>query len=174
MELCRNYGAGRNSVREAIKQLQAYGVVYIKRADGTFVSEEYNHKMLDPMLYSIILKKNSWRDFVELRSVIDIGTLHVLINKNSAGEILPKLHELLDLMDKEIHKENPSVEKIMDIDMRFHEMMAQGTGNPQLVTITEYITRLTLPSRLNTLRDVLKKGDEDNFVKLHRQWLSVL
>lgn len=73
MELCKQFGAGRNSVREAVKKLQAYGILYIKRADGTFVSENYNQKMLDPMLYSIILQKNSWQEFVELRSVIDIG-----------------------------------------------------------------------------------------------------
>ena len=59
MELCKQFGAGRNSVREAVKKLQAYGILYIKRADGTFVSENYNQKMLDPMLYSIILQKNT-------------------------------------------------------------------------------------------------------------------
>ena len=47
MELCKQFGAGRNSVREAVKKLQAYGILYIKRADGTFVSENYNQKMLD-------------------------------------------------------------------------------------------------------------------------------
>ena len=39
VELCKEYEAGRNSVREAVKKLEANGVVYIKRADGTFVSE---------------------------------------------------------------------------------------------------------------------------------------
>ena len=82
MELCKQFGAGRNSVREAVKKLQAYGILYIKRAEGTFVSESYNQKMLDPMLYSIILQKNSWQEFVELRSVIDIGTLNVIIQRS--------------------------------------------------------------------------------------------
>ena len=45
-------------MREAIKILEAYGVVYIKRAEGTFVNDTYNHKMLDPMLYGILLDKN--------------------------------------------------------------------------------------------------------------------
>ena len=42
MELCKQFGAGRNSVREAVKKLQAYGILYIKLAEGTFVSESYN------------------------------------------------------------------------------------------------------------------------------------
>ena len=36
-ELSESMGVGRNSVREAIKVLEAYGVVHIKRAEGTFV-----------------------------------------------------------------------------------------------------------------------------------------
>ena len=35
-ELSQRLGVGRNSVREAIKQMEAYGVLYIKRAEGTF------------------------------------------------------------------------------------------------------------------------------------------
>ena len=92
MELCKQFGAGRNSVREAVKKLQAYGILYIKRADGTFVSENYNQKMLDPMLYSIILQKNSWQEFVELRSVIDIGTLNIIIQRNDITSFLPDLY----------------------------------------------------------------------------------
>lgn len=56
MELSKNLGVARNSIREAIKILVAYGVIYIKRAGGTFVCDSYNQKMLDPMLYGIILQ----------------------------------------------------------------------------------------------------------------------
>ena len=61
-ELCAHLGASRNSVREAIKQLEAYGVLYIKRAEGTFVSSSFDVKMLSPVLYSLILQENSWQD----------------------------------------------------------------------------------------------------------------
>lgn len=93
VELCRQYEAGRNSVREAIKKLEANGVVYIKRADGTFVSETYNQKLLDPMLYQIILKKNSWKDFVQLRAVIEIGTLNVILENDPDEEKIRNLYE---------------------------------------------------------------------------------
>ena len=56
-ELCAQLGASRNSVREAVKQLEAYGVVYIKRADGTFVTEGFQPRMLSPVLYSILLRQ---------------------------------------------------------------------------------------------------------------------
>ena len=140
MELCKQFGAGRNSVREAVKKLQAYGILYIKRADGTFVSENYNQKMLDPMLYSIILQKNSWQEFVELRSVIDIGTLNIIIQRNDITSFLPDLYRTFGELSAEMHSPEPSVDKVLELDSRFHTQIANAAQNPMLATITEYIT----------------------------------
>ena len=102
-ELCKKYDAGRNSVREAIKQLQAYGVVYIRRADGTYISDSYDQKMLDPMLYNIILHQNDWKDFVTLRAVIDIGTLELALTLPNVTDCVPDLERIVDAMEEEMH-----------------------------------------------------------------------
>ena len=141
-----------------MKKLQAYGILYIKRADGTFVSENYNQKMLDPMLYSIILQKNSWQEFVELRSVIDIGTLNIIIQRNDITSFLPDLYRTFGELSAEMHSPEPSVDKVLELDSRFHTQIANAAQNPMLATITEYITRLTMPSRLETTRKVFCQG----------------
>lgn len=173
-ELCQQFSAGRNSVREAVKQLQAYGLLYIKRADGTFVSETYNRKMLDPMLYSLILQKNSWSDFVELRSVIDIGVLNVIIQRDDISAFLPELYWIYGSMSGELHKQEPDIEQVLELDKRFHSKIAEVSNNPMLETITDYITLLTLPSRRQTIEKVVASGEIEHFVELHRQLLSVI
>lgn len=173
-DLALKFHVGRNSVREAIKKLEANGVVYIKRADGTFISENYNHKMLDPMLYNIILQKNSWKDFVELRSVIDIGTLEVIIEKAKPEDTYKELHRILLNMEARLYDEVPNVDEIMKCDAQFHRAIAKMTNNPQIVTITDYITRLTIPSRMKTIKKVIENGEEENFAALHRQIVSVI
>ena len=174
MELCRQFGAGRNSVREAVKKLQAYGILYIKRADGTFVSETYNRKMLDPMLYSLILQHNSWKDFVELRAVIDIGTLNIIVQRTDINSFLPELYRTYGELSAELHSPEPSLERVLELDMKFHSRIAGDANNPMLETITEYITLLTLPSRRETTRKVMESGEIDNFVELHRRLLTVI
>ena len=42
MELAESFGVGRNSIREAIKILVYYGVLEIRRAEGTFVCDGFN------------------------------------------------------------------------------------------------------------------------------------
>ncbi len=173
-ELCKRFGAGRNSVREAIKKLEANGILYIKRADGTFVSENYNHKMLDPMLYSIILKKNSWHDFVDLRFVIDIGTLQYIINEINKDEKFNDVRKVLLQMEAELCEENPCIDALLELDRKFHSILVEKANNPQLITITDYITRLTLPSRRATIEKIISDGQTDEFISLHRQMLEVV
>ena len=132
VELCRQYEAGRNSVREAIKKLEANGVVYIKRADGTFVSETYNQKLLDPMLYQIILKKNSWKDFVQLRAVIEIGTLNVILENDPDEEKIRNLYEIQEKMEAALNEKEPDPNRIMRTDTEFHAGIAALSDNPQI------------------------------------------
>lgn len=174
MELCRDLGVGRNSVREAIKKLEAYGVVYIKRAEGTFVSETYNRRMLDPMLYGMILQKDSWQDLIELRRVLDIGTLYAVIGRENREEQLEVLKNTVSMMETSLGAEKPSVTAVMEADTRFHMEIARSTGNEQLINITDYITRITIPSRRKTVRRVIEQGGAKNFIDLHRQLIQVI
>lgn len=173
-ELSAKYGVGRNSVREAIKQLQAFGILFIKRADGTFVTDSYQQPMLDPMLYSLILKKRDWSDFVQLRAVIDIGTLHVALADPDVVQIVPRLKELVEETATEMRKKEPSVEKILELDLEFHQTIAQKLGNPQVDTVTSYIAKLTIPSRRETVQKWLDDNETEQFLELHMQIVDVI
>lgn len=173
-ELSQQYSAGRNSVREAIKMLQAFGVVYIKRADGTYVSQKYEQKMLDPMLYSLILINNSKDDFVDLRAMIDIGVLNVIISRKDFSKFLPELYLTFGNLTAELHSEHPDLEKVIELDNRFHAEIASAANNQMINTIVSYITRLTLPSRLDTTKSIIESGHIDEFCALHRDILNVI
>ncbi|MFV0465145.1 MAG: FadR/GntR family transcriptional regulator [Lachnospiraceae bacterium] len=173
VELGKEFGAGRNSVREAVKMLEASGVVHIKRADGTYVSDRYDQKMLDPMVYQIILEQNSWEDFVELRAVIEIGMLHVILGQKEQME-LSDLYDMLEQMKVEFENKAPSAEHLMRLDIEFHKAIAEKAKNPQLLTITDHITRLTIPSRLAAINKVISDNAGDTFLKLHQEVCDVM
>lgn len=149
-------------------------MVYIKRAEGTFVSETYNRRMLDPMLYGMILKQDSWQDLIELRRVLDIGTLYVVIGHACTKEQIDSLKETVEAMNAAIMADKPSVTAIMEQDTDFHMKIAKFTDNEQLVNITDYITRITLPSRRKTVKRVLESGGREHFIELHQQMIQVI
>lgn len=173
-ELCTNLGASRNSVREAIKQLEAYGVVYIKRAEGTFVSSTFDPKMLSPVLYSIIFQNNSWENFVELRRAIDIGTLYVLLSRGTNEAGLAQLQQALTRLEDTVKLDHLDVRVITEADCHFHNVIISLTGNPQLATLSEYINRITVPSREKTTEVVIASGKISSYVHLHRQLYEII
>lgn len=174
VELCRDLGVGRNSVREAIKKLEAYGVIYIKRAEGTFIAQEYSQKMLDPMLYGMILQNDDWKSFIELRRALDIGLLYVVVRQEKSLEDLAALHRSLAHLEEETADVNATVEEIHDADCQFHQTLAQISHNPLLVTVSDYINRITVPSRLETTRFILEEGQREKYIRLHQQLVHIV
>ncbi|MCR5715622.1 MAG: GntR family transcriptional regulator [Lachnospiraceae bacterium] len=173
-DLALKYGVGRNSVREAIKQLQAYGVLYIKRADGTYLVDSFQGKMLDPLLYNLIFDNEDQEDLAQLRSVIEIGTLQVALLRPKAKEVIPTLNRLLAEIEAEFRKEEPSPEEILDRDLRFHKAIAAIIGNPQVDILTDYITRMTIPARTRAVEKWIELGKQAEFIRLHREIIDVI
>ena len=173
-ELCANMGASRNSVREAVKQLEAYGVLYIKRAEGTFVTDSFDPKMLSPVLYSLILQNNRWEDFVDLRRAVDIGTLYVLIAKKPGEEQLDMLRQALVRLEEAVSAPQLDVRRITEADCSFHNAIISLTQNPQLITLSEYINRITVPSREKTTETVIAAGEIATYARLHRQLYNIV
>lgn len=173
VELGKSMQVGRNSIREAIKKLEAYGVVFIKRAEGTFVSENYNRKMLDPMLYGIILQNNNWDDFVKLRSVVEIGTLYI-VSRSCTPEQLTQIKAALARLTAAVNASKPDVEEIMEADSNFHMTITRIADNELIETITDYITRITIPSRILTTKSIIEHDLKDEFIELHNSFVEIL
>ena len=145
-ELCENFGIGRNSVREAIKILEAYGVVYIKRAEGTFVNDSYNHKMLDPMLYGILLDKNLRINIIQVRKVLDTGMLYQIISMIT-DEKMDKIQQEFESLKTVVLGEGVAAKQVLQADVDFHRALVESTGNPILCNMHEYVDRITTPAR---------------------------
>lgn len=177
-ELSEAMGAGRNSVREAIKILEAYGVVHIKRAEGTFVSQEYDTKMIYPVLYGIILQKDSTKQIMELRKVIDVGILQLAVDKLSTDKggsgYLEAVGEALAALEKEVHAEELQIRRIHEADVNFHMAIVGITENVMLQAICNYVDKITKRSRMNTMDQIFAGGNVENFLEMHRRIVKLL
>ncbi|MDO5423446.1 MAG: GntR family transcriptional regulator [Eubacteriales bacterium] len=172
-EMCASFGIGRNSVREAIKILEAYGVVYIKRAEGTFVNDTYNQKMLDPMLYGILLEKTFKSDIIQMRKVFDTGIFYQIMGVLKE-EHLEGLREEFEKLKEAVGGEAADPKKVIQADNAFHMYLARITENRLLCNMYEYVDRITTPSRTKTVERVLEQRQVEKFLQLHEEMISLL
>ncbi|WP_371373463.1 FadR/GntR family transcriptional regulator [Sporomusa aerivorans] len=172
-ELCASMGVGRNSVREAIKILEAYGVLTIKRAEGTFVKQGFDSKMLYPVLYGIILQKDSANQIVELRKVIDVGILQLAMDKLDLDS-LHKAEQAMKELEQKISAVNVDANAIFAADTAFHMVLVAITQNALLEGICYYVDQITKKSRLKAIEKFLEDKATEQFLFMHREMLRVL
>lgn len=172
-DLCQAFQVGRNSVREAIKILCAYGILYIKRAEGTFVNDKYSHKMLDPMLYGILLQGNFADDIITLRKVLDTGILHSVIHTVSPEQI-QRLYKHLDTMKKLLSDAFLDFDALFQADVNFHSEITSFTKNDMLFSMYSYVDRITHPSRDHALKIILDGDEKEAFIQLHQKLITII
>ncbi len=172
-ELCASMGVGRNSVREAIKILGAYGVINIKRAEGTFVTQDYDSKMLFPVLYGIILQRDSANQIVELRKIIDVGILQLVIEKLDS-ESLYKVEQAMKDLETKITTSNVKAKDIFEADIAFHMVLVDITQNALLEGICFYVDQITRTSRMKAIEKFLIENATEQFLLMHKEMLRVL
>jgi DNA-binding FadR family transcriptional regulator len=125
-EIMSALGVSRNSVREALKGLQALGIVEIRHGYGTFVGAAPLRAMEPALLLHARISgkgdRRSLHDMVEIRALLENG----LIRRSAVeltGEHIAALE--LELAALEEHGEAEQAKH----DHRFHELLYEPLGN---------------------------------------------
>lgn len=123
-ELCGRLGAGRNTVREALKLLASRNVVVIRQGSGTFISEKQGVAD-DPFGFSMISdRKKLIKDILQARAIIEPPAAALAAQCASAKEIAD-LKAVLEEMEETMKKRRD----YSALDMKFHTKIAECTHN---------------------------------------------
>ena len=174
MELAESLGVGRNSVREAIKILVYFGVLEIRRAEGTYVCEGFTETMIDPIIYGIILDKaGSYEYLMELREIMEAGVLKLAM-QNAEEEEIKKLRIQLDRMKREIEIGPDNVDRVFHEDNEFHSIITAMGHNPLVQKIEAVVRTLTHSMRYETVRTMIESGKGQELYEAHAKLLQIL
>ena len=172
MELAASFGVGRNSIREAIKILVSFGVLDIRRPEGTFVANGFSDKMINPLLYGIILDQSDSIDSLkELREWVDLGILELAMEKAEPEDIF-QLEEQLNKLLTEIN--GGDAHKIFIADDEFHEAISTAAHNSLLGQIAKLVRTLTSEMRMTTIRNMIKLGKSKELEKAHQDLFNII
>lgn len=129
-ELCREYGASRLSVRSAIGQLAAQGLVQTFQGKGSFVCQT---PQADAVGHLFQGKSISRTDFFELRRILETESAS-LAAQRADRETIARLRELSFAMQR-----GEREAEIAEADEQFHLLLAQATKNPAIAGIFQML-----------------------------------
>lgn len=127
-ELCKQFGASRTVLREAVKMLTAKGLLSARPRQGTWVEPEKNWNLLDPDVLRWLLERKfsleMLAEFTEIRFAIEPSAA-ALAARNATPEGLTRIRQAIERMKSAAAGEDDPLES----DIAFHVAVLHATGN---------------------------------------------
>lgn len=133
MEMARRFGVGHPTVREALRKLEAVGIVEIRHGSGVYVTRAPEVLMHASSVYSGAVTKRLLADLVEARMPIELQTTG-LAARNATEQNLREMRRLLAHAEEHLHDDAV----LSPTNMAFHREIAHASGNtvlPQLLQV---------------------------------------
>jgi DNA-binding FadR family transcriptional regulator len=131
-QLAEELGISRNSVREAIKALEALGTIETRHGVGVFVRAFSFDPILDNLAYGIQAGNGSILELLEVRRQLEGAFVEVAAATVTPAQ-LRVLRSCLDRMGSRAALGEP----ITDEDRFFHRTLYSGLGNQLLLRLLE-------------------------------------
>ena len=120
-DLTKSLGVSKTSIREAIKMLQAIGIVDVRRGDGTKISEKLNGNVLDPMIFRLIIESDQVKDLFDFRVMFEPSYTLMAMERATPDDITA-IKKSVDQFEKAIRLGQQTLED----DTAFHKAMLKG------------------------------------------------
>lgn len=137
--LGERFGVGRSSVREAMRRLEADGLVRIVHGVGSFVSDGREAGVGDRLAALLVLDGSTIPELFEARRVLERETAARAAERLTDTEA-DELRELLSRLEDETLSEEAYVEA----DVALHLAISRVTKNKVLIRLIESLESLLL------------------------------
>ncbi len=123
------FATSRNTVREAVRTLKAYGVVESRQKVGAVMIDRRQDAMTDLFAFAMEISPDTFQDVQGFRRLIEMNLGETLMGRISDAE-LDKLAQLNSAMAAKT-----DVERASELDFEFHQVLINAAGNRTLSEI---------------------------------------
>jgi GntR family transcriptional repressor for pyruvate dehydrogenase complex len=152
-QLAIMFGVSRNSVREAIKSLEQYGVLISKPGAGTYIAENSQANLAMAMGDAFARERHRLDDIFELRLLLEPQIAHLAAQRITEKE-LQKMQSLISAYTKNMRDGLP----VYFYDQAFHDAIAAATGNQSLTLLMDQMHELLRESRDEALQSPVRSA----------------
>lgn len=138
-ELCERFSASRNTVREAMRMLKAFGVVEVRPKVGATIVDHRMNRAFDLFSFNVTeISRQTFDDIQGFRELIEIGSVMQIFAAISPVD----LAELRGINREMVRAR--SVIEASEQDLRFHTRLVSIIGNKSILDIYRIMTPVIL------------------------------
>ncbi|NKB65739.1 MAG: FCD domain-containing protein [Candidatus Latescibacteria bacterium] len=129
-ELCKRFGVGRTSLREALRSLVVMGILEGRVGEGTYVCRNSSKYLERTLQWGLLLDTKKVQDLVETRLMLESQNAF-LAAQRATDQDLRDIAATLDALAAAL--ERP--EQFLEVDLTFHLTIARATQNTILANL---------------------------------------
>ena len=137
LEMARRFGVGHPTIREALKKLEATGVVEIRHGSGVYVARSDEVLVLASREYSGTVTRKLLLDLIRVRIPLEVQSVSDAV-ANGTTEHFAEMRRLL--VTASANLENDIV--LNSVNMAFHRQIALASGNTVLTQVLDVLQDL--------------------------------
>jgi DNA-binding FadR family transcriptional regulator len=132
MELARQLGISRNSVREAIRALESVGILEVRRGRGVFVREFSFEPLVEGLFYGLLYELREVEELLDIRCVLETGMIERAIAR-MGDAALADIRATVARMGELASAGRSFAEE----DRQFHALLFGGIGSETLLRLLD-------------------------------------
>jgi len=156
IELARQFGVNRSTVREGIRLLEHSGLVSREGSKRLLVTLPHYMQLASRASRALAMHQVTFRELWEASMILEPVTAEAAATRITDAE-LDELAANIQAMESEID----NIDRVVELDIEFHNLVARASGNRVLMLALEPISLLFHPAgkvilpRLRTQKRVL-------------------
>ena len=167
-ELAQQFGTSRNAVREALRSLEHAGLISLHKGahGGAFITDGDPSAVAQSMEDLMYLGGIALADVTESRLSIETAIVEFAATKGTTADF-DRLDQNIDQVEELTQARD--MEAKTDLNIEFHVLLAEATGNPVLVLMMR-----TLMDLLRAVHRPITAEDTVDIIKSRRRFMQLL
>ncbi|MBM6617883.1 FadR/GntR family transcriptional regulator [Bacillus suaedaesalsae] len=166
-ELMNQFGVGRPSLREALKVLEAQGLIE-KTQKGTIITGNHNKFFTESLMFQLYFSSSDLNDIFETRRFIE-RELVFMATKRANDDDLHEIEQTIYAMELAIQTENQA--DYVSANLHFHDRIAKASKNEVMYNLYQSITSLVEHSQVLA---VAVPGIKSDSLHYHKEIFAAL
>lgn len=133
-ELCKDFGASRSSLREALRCLSIVGVLDARVGEGTSVAQDGERFLRKIIEWRLITEQHDIENLLVVRMALE-GVSAANTARLATAEQIEKLRRIIKKMQSSIDDEKAYAA----LDLEFHVAVAEASGNTLVSNLIELV-----------------------------------
>ncbi len=148
-QLSKDLQIGRTSVREAIRRLEAMGLVEVRQGRGTYVNDPSNRTLQTTLTPHILTNQQKLDELFELRQIVESAAAARAAKRADAAQI-ETMHYWAQTIETAVARQETTL--ITTADIEFHRQIIIASGNSTLVNLMDSIVDLLRDMRHDSIQ----------------------